>query len=271
MTRSVARQLSAIVLMMHGFAFALVIDTQGEYHFGPDTSRNQACYLAGERAKYNALSWVVGEQLSSEEKLTCQQSTGQDTTTSCEMNRITWSFLDGQIRSAEKISEKVKVLDGASVCKVTLVVDIANPKIKTNPYFDIKVSLNKKSFRAGEDMHIELLPSSPMYVSIFTWYPLLDGENVVQIFPNSYESSNYLSEFTRIPSHRAKQGYALESFWQPSYPNGKEVVDEWLIVVGTLNPLTWQASYTLKAFKEKLAEIPLNERRVVRKNYFQLR
>ena len=114
MTRSVARQLSAIVLMMHGFAFALVIDTQGEYHFGPDTSRNQACYLAGERAKYNALSWVVGEQLSSEEKLTCQQSTGQDTTTSCEMNRITWSFLDSSLKFLRFYVDK-KLISGPAI------------------------------------------------------------------------------------------------------------------------------------------------------------
>ena len=271
MNNWLAWPLFAALVVLQGPSWAVVIDTQGEYHFGPDTTRNQACYLAAERAKYNALSWVVGEQLSSEEKMTCQQNAGQDTTFSCEMNKISWSFLDGDIRTAEKVSEQVKVLEGSSVCKVTLVVDIAHPKVKTNPYFDIKVSLNKKNFRAGEDMQIELLPSSPMYVSIFTWYPLLDGENIVQIFPNRYDATSFISAFTRVPSHFAQHAYALESYWQPSYPNSKEVVDEWLIVVGTLKPITWQPSYNLKAFKEKLSEIPLNERRVVRKNYFQLR
>ena len=120
-------------------------------------------------------------------------------------------------------------------------------------------------------MQIELQPSAPMYVSIFAWYPHLDGENMVQIFPNNFDTNNHISEFTRIPSHKAKQSYALESFWQPSYPNSKEVVDEWLIVVGTLKPIAWQSNYNLKGFKEKLSEIPMNERRVVRKNYFQLR
>jgi hypothetical protein len=41
--------------------------------------------------------------------------------------------------------------------------------------------------------------------------------------------------------------------------------------VGTLKPIPWQSNYNLKGFKEKLSEIPMNERRVVRKNYFQLR
>jgi hypothetical protein len=262
--------LIALFLFPYG-SFAVVLDTQGEYHFGPDTSRNQACYLAAERAKYNALSLVVGEQVTSEEKLTCQQSTAYESIASCEMHKNTWVFLDGNVRTAEKISETVKVLDGASVCKVTMVVDIANPKLKTNPYFDIKVSLNKKNFRAGEPMQIELQPSSPMYVSIFTWYPHLDGENMTQLFPNGFDSNPYLTDFTRIPSHTAKQSYTLESFWQPSYPQSKDVVDEWLIVVGTQKPVLWQSSYSLKSFKEKLSEIPLNERRVVRKNYFQLR
>jgi hypothetical protein len=179
--------------------------------------------------------------------------------------------LDGNIRTAEKVFESVKVLDGASVCKVTMVVDIANPKAKTNAYFDVKVTLNKKNYREGEAMQIELQPSAPMYVSIFAWYPHLDGENMVQIFPNNFDTNNYIAEFTRIPSHKAKQSYGLESFWQPSYPNSKEVVDEWLIVVGTLKPIAWQSNYNLKGFKEKLSEIPMNERRVVRKNYFQLR
>ena len=258
-------------VMSQGGVHAVVLDTQGEYHFGPETSRNQACHLAAERAKFNALSLVVGEQISSEEKLTCQQSTGHDSTASCEMNKNTWVFLDGNIRTAEKISESVKVLDGASVCKVTLVVDIANPKAKTNAYFDVKVTLNKKNYREGEAIQIELQPSAPMYVSIFAWYPHLDGENMVQIFPNNFDTNNHISEFTRVPSHKAKQSYALESFWQPSYPNSKEVVDEWLIVVGTLKPIAWQSNYNLKGFKEKLSEIPMNERRVVRKNYFQLR
>ena len=94
---------------------------------------------------------------------------------------------------------------------------------------------------------------------------------MVQIFPNSFDTHHHISEFTRIPSHKAKHSYSLESFWQPSYPNSKEVVDEWLIVVGTLKPIAWQSNYNLKGFKEKLSEIPMNERRVVRKNYFQLR
>jgi hypothetical protein len=110
-----------------------------------------------------------------------------------------------------------------------------------------------------------------MYISIFAWYPHLDGENMVQIFPNSFDTHNFISDFTHIPSHKAKQSYGLESFWQPSYPNSKEVVDEWLIVVGTLKPVAWQSNYNIKGFKEKLSEIPMNERRVVRKNYFQLR
>ncbi len=260
-----------MLMVFHCAAHAVVLDTQGEYHFGPDTSRNQACHLAAERAKLNALSLVVGEQISAEEKLTCQQSTGGASTASCEMNKNTWVFLDGHIRTAEKVSETVKVVDGASVCKVTMVVDIDNPKAKTNPYFDIKVSLNKKNYREGEPIEIELQPSSPMYITLFAWYPHLDGENMSQLFPNQFDSNNYITEYTRIPSHKAKQPYALESFWQPSYPNSKDVVDEWLIVVGTQKPVAWQASYSLKSFKEKLLEIPLNERRVVRKNYFQLR
>ena len=259
------------LVLSQGWVHAVVLDTQGEYHFGPETSRNQACHLAAERAKFNALSLVIGEQISSEEKLSCQQSSARDSTASCEMNKNTWSFLDGNIRTAEKVSETVKVLDGASVCKVTMVVDIANPKVKTNPYFDVKVSLNKKNYREGEAMQIELQPSAPMYISIFAWYPHLDGENMVQIFPNSFDTHNFISDFTRIPSHKAKQSYGLESFWQPSYPNSKEVVDEWLIVVGTLKPVAWQSNYNLKSLKEKLSEIPMNERRVVRKNYFQLR
>ena len=186
----VAGRVCLFLVLSQGWVHAVVLDTQGEYHFGPETSRNQACHLAAERAKFNALSLVVGEQISSEEKLSCQQSSARDSTASCEMNKNTWSFLDGNIRTAEKVSETVKVLDGASVCKVTMVVDIANPKVKTNPYFDVKVSLNKKNYREGEAMQIELQPSAPMYISIFAWYPHLDGENMVQIFPNSFDTHN---------------------------------------------------------------------------------
>jgi hypothetical protein len=101
--------------LSQGGVHAVVLDTQGEYHFGPETSRNQACHLAAERAKFNALSLVVGEQITSEEKLTCQQSTGRDTTASCEMNKNTWVFLDGNIRTAEKVSEVFKLLNNLKI------------------------------------------------------------------------------------------------------------------------------------------------------------
>lgn len=87
-----ARLACLFLALSNGGVHAVVLDTQGEYHFGPETSRNQACHLAAERAKFNALSLVVGEQISSEERLTCQQSTGRDSTASCEMNKNTWIF-----------------------------------------------------------------------------------------------------------------------------------------------------------------------------------
>lgn len=54
-----------------GGAVAKVVPASGEYLFGPETSENEACELARNKAKSMALSQVVGEKVSSEEQLIC--------------------------------------------------------------------------------------------------------------------------------------------------------------------------------------------------------
>ena len=50
-----------VLMCSSGSAAAKVVTASGEYLFGPETSDNEACELARNKAKSLALSQVVGE------------------------------------------------------------------------------------------------------------------------------------------------------------------------------------------------------------------
>ena len=97
----------------------MVVPASGEYLFGQETSENEACELARNKAKSLALSQVVGEKVSSEEQLICNQTSGKSSDYGCEFNRISWSMIDGDIRAIKNEVRKIESRQGARACVVT--------------------------------------------------------------------------------------------------------------------------------------------------------
>ncbi len=259
--------ITLLALISHlGPACAKVVPANGEYLFGPETSENEACELARNKAKSLALSQVVGEKVSSEEQLICNQTTGKSTDYGCEFNRITWSMIDGDIRSVKNEVKKIETREGAKACIVSLEADIIEPTKKPDPNFDIDVKLNKTVFTVGDDMLVELEGSETSHLVIFNWLPNQKNE-VIRIIPYTNDPNINSLQLTRGDANKIYRKFALEAHWSDAYSKNKKFIDEWLIIIVTKKPYKWLSSYDLDQFKERLREIPADERRIVRKGY----
>ncbi len=265
-------QLAMTVCLWPGqTALAVPIDVKADFYFGPDMSRNQACDNAREAAKAKALALMAGENIASNQSMHCVQSAHTAREQSCDMQRNAWVLVEGRIRKSEMISETVKTVQGAQLCTVSMVVDVVPPAIDADPGFDLRLELNRSSFRAGDALVINLTPATPMYVSVFNWRPAFSRDNVVRLFPNEIEKNNFIRNAVRLPSASAEKNYSFELEWLAPAGEDKDSMSEWVIVVATKKPMPWLAVYDMQRFKEKLLEIPADQRRVVHRPYLLMR
>lgn len=249
-----------------GTAGAVIVPGSAEYLFGPETSENEACELARNKAKSLALSQIVGEKVSSEEQLICNQTTGKTSDYGCEFNRISWSLIDGDIRAVRNEVKKIETREGARACVVSLEADIIEPSKKPDPDFDIRVKLNKTVFTVGDDMLVELEGTQPAHLVIFNWLPNQNNE-VLRIIPYPSDPNIQSLHLTRGDGNKISRKFPMETHWSDAYSKNKKFIDEWLIIIATKKPYKWLSAYDLDKFKEKLREIPNDERRIVRKGY----
>ena len=258
-------------LVIMGQAHAEAVNAKGEYLYGPDTSEADACRLAKERAKANALSKVFGESISMEEQMSCREVRGGKPDYGCELNRVSWSSIEGDIRSVTDYRKVIESRVGEKACIVTLTADVVLPDRKPDSNFDFKATLNEKVYRTGDVLTISLEPTVPMHIAIFNWVPYQDRDTVTQMFPNSMDPQSHITKKTSIPTVSKLSAYDLTMTWLESLPKNKTFVDEYLIVIGTKKPIKWLSSYEFSEFKLKLSEIPLDEMRVVKRGYQLIR
>lgn len=259
-----------IGFVSHG-VWAVPIDVKADFYFGPDISRNQACDSAREAAKSKAIAMVTGEKVSFDQQLQCHQNSRRGEGRQCEMNQSSAVLLEGRISKSETISETVKTVPGAQVCTVLMVVDVAPPSVESDPSFDLQLELNRVNFRQGDSLSIRVSPSAPMYIQIFNWRSAFSKDNVVRIFPNDVDKDNYISKPVTIPAKNSEAKYSLELDWEAPTGYDKDFMNESIIVVASKKPISWLSTYDLQRFKEKLMEIPLNQRRVVQRTYVLMR
>ena len=254
-----------------GSAIAIPIDVKADFYFGPDISRNQACDNARETAKSKAIAMVTGEKVSFDQQLQCFQNTKKGDERKCEINQNSSVLVEGRISKSETISETVKTVPGAQVCTVLMVVDVAPPSVESDPSFDLQLELNRTNFRQGDNLSIRVTPTTPMFIQIFNWRSAFKKDNVVRIFPNDLDKDTYITKSISIPAKNSEAKYSLELDWDAPTGYDKDFMHESIIVVATKKPMQWLSVYDIQKFKEKLMEIPLNQRRVVQRSYTLLK
>lgn len=267
-TKIQAQFASVLVFVLLGTntAFAEWVDGRGERMFGPDISENEACEYAMKRARKDAIRKVTGEKLTGEDLMVCQE---QKDDASCILNRLTWITTDGVIRDIRNKHRQIaKTSTGHQTCVVTLQADVVVAEGKPDPGFDMSVKLNQRTFRDRETLKISVAPTQPMYLTVFQWLPYEKAERqVTRIFPNKFDPGILFKEKGTIPTKANQSKYDMEIRFPKGVKKRKKLVDEYLMLVGTRKRITFRKSFSYEEFNKRLLEIPLSERRTIRKAY----
>jgi hypothetical protein len=253
-------------LCAFGPAAAEISAARAEYLFGPETARKDACELAIAKARSRALANVMGEFISSEELLSCQGATGKRSDYGCDLNQITWSQIEGEIRRTLKENTKVEEREGASACIADVEVEIVIPKEKPDPNFQLRADFGQTVLRVGDRFILDIELSQPGYFAVFNWLPH-DSHSVVRVIPNTDDPAQSTVQLGQNRSKGLKESYSLVASWAESYTGRRKFYDEYLIVVATKKPQRWMSQYSLDDFKALLQQIPITERRLVKKGY----
>ncbi|MGE5476670.1 MAG: DUF4384 domain-containing protein [Bacteroidales bacterium] len=242
----------------------------GDVAFSPDTPEAEACRLAEQKAKQDALTKVLGERVAFDDIEVCRERADD---AGCALARLSWASSDGEVRALRTLRRRVEAapMAGFRICKVTLEADVARWRGESDPAFDVGVRLNQSVFRPGEDMRIALEPSQPMHVTVFQWLPGEAPERQVQrLFPNAMDRDGRISGPAAIPSADGARRYAIRMAF-PAGQGHAQLATEALLVVATRQPTEFRDSYGLEEFKARLLEIPRADHRLVRKPYAVVR
>jgi hypothetical protein len=262
---------------------AQTVQVTEEYSYDGEVSQNEACRRAEERAKTKAIASVLGEVVSSEEQMLCRSTNGKNDDT-CEFNQMSWSIIEGDIRGVKLIkrSEAERRGDKAWACVMTLDVDVVVPTRKPDPKFQVGTEIYflvpdsrkptrqrekvlRKGFHAGDELILEVKSTEPAHLALFGWLPNEDNKVYridSPIRPNCPQALVFASD-----KGKTAESYCMTASWSDAYKDSKKTYDEWLILVATKTPQKWLDKYDLEQFKSALREIPLDQRRVVRRPY----
>ena len=258
--------IAAVILMLPTAAAAEWVHTTGTYLFPPIMPEAEACQYAEERARTEAIRHVTGETVSSEDTLRC---TEQGEEVECARNLAQWSTMDGYIRDqrSRTIGTRASAA-GHRECVVSIEADVLAALGRPDPNFDLGVSINQPVFRDGEHLVVSLSPSQPMAVQVFQWLPYQrDDKAVLRLYPNAFDNAQLIDKATSVPSGNEAKRYDMRLEFPQDMPPGRKMVDEYLVVVATRQPLVLRDSYSLDDFRRLLAEIPRDQSRIVRKAY----
>jgi len=255
-----------LLAMNTKIAYAELSSGFGEYLYGPDTSETKACEYAQNKAKSMAISAVLGESVSNEQLLNCKETGNSNSSNQCEYNSITWSLIEGDIKSISNLVVKNEKRSGATACVVTLSADVILPAKKPDTNFQIKAKINQIVYRTGDDFTIEIESTVPSYFVIFNWLPDDNDQINRVLLKNAGEisDSDILKKNTK-GIYSFKQTFSAT--WSKEYLPDKKMHDEWIVVIVTKKPYKWLNSYDQDNFKAMLREIPNDERRIKRMGY----
>jgi len=243
------------------------VSASAEHLYGPEMSENAACQLAEDKAKAMALSRISGEAVSAEEQLLCKATTGKLSDSQCEFNRVTWSLIEGDIKGFKLLNQQRALpRDGARACVVSLLVDVVVPTKKPDPNFDLRVAIERSIFKVGDVFNVDIESTEPAYLAIFNWLPN-ENNQVYRVLNPQLSGMGDAALLKKNVYGKIDAHFGLTAAWSEAYKNQNKLYDEWLIVIASKKPYKWLSVYELDQFKEKLREIPIDERRIVRRGY----
>ena len=255
-----------LLMFLIGQASAEISRAKAEYLYGPETAEAEACKLAIGKAKTKALANVLGESVSAEELLSCRGSTGKISDYGCDLNQVTWSQIDGDIKKTLSESAIPEKREGASACIAEVEIDVLIPKDKPDPNFQLRADFKQTVFRVGDDFNLDIELSQSGYFAVFNWLPH-DSNSVFRIIPAIEDPSQSNVFLSPEKTKSLKATFSMTASWADSYTGKRKFYDEYLLVVATKRPYKWLSKYSLDEFKSLLQLIPITDKRLVKKAY----
>jgi hypothetical protein len=227
------------ILIFLIFTFPLkaeIVTEIGKHKHLGNYTKEQSCKIAREKAEKNALIKSLGQTISSETVTNCSEVDGEY---DCERNQLSLFKLNGIITSSQIINKNYDKEVGSEIlyCEITIRAKVEPIKRKSDPTFHFDTKLNKKIFRSGENLEIEINTSKKMYMTIFQWLPY-GGKKyniITKIFPNEKFNKN----INNLIEGNLKLKY--ETYFPDKIKYEK--VDEHLIFVASEEKIPWLEEY----------------------------
>lgn len=263
------------VFFINSSIFAITIpDLSASVQYGESDTLKEACRLAKEKLFDKARRQASGgETISAESTKVCKKSENEN---NC--NLYTNSFRS--IASIQIVDYKLLEFPDGTNCKysslgnkifeATVKGSVTLRKLpKPDVNFDFRVEINKNDFLAypvnkskeklkkNDILKIEIQTIQNMYISIFQWLPYKETYSIQRIFPNALDKNNFFksNELNFVPSNTRLKDYLLRVHYPDEEMILTEDVQEFLMIIGTKENVSFFEEYNYADFGEKLADI----------------
>lgn len=234
-----------LLLLITGNVYAERTLGIGEYRHGPDTSENVACEIALEKAKENAIISFLGQRIEVIEFENCKSE-------KCNYNKDTYTDVEGKITRLHDTKYEVLQKIGYRSCVAKIVADVDVVKNDIN----FAIYDNFYEFKHNKPVRFMGRSNTSGYITLFNRV----GREYHKIYSMKFDSKD--RGFT-IPEKASKK--RIVAYLELGQLHSKEM----MMFVFTKRNQQFKNKYTENQMKSALFQIPVNDRKVVRR-YVQI-
>ena len=224
--------ISILLIFFSVTSFAEVAQSRtgkGMSYWDDRTSKKEACDKAELEAKNDVLRKLGLESLRSNQIEACTDSGDK---VSCELYQSTFNTISGGFIKNFEVLQKGRGGKDNKFCVVKLLAEAIRFDGKHDPNFIINADIgNSRRFFEGRNLVINAQLSKKAYVNVLGWYPDIDKENYIRLYPNLYDKENLLQNAFNIPSKENSNKYSLSIGFPEELK--KDETQEFIIVLAT--------------------------------------
>lgn len=214
-------------------AGTVVEEGYGEYRFGLNETKANACAIALEEAKRAALRKTFGEVVIQSRDSVCGDSVLSNTGNTCEIYERGFASINtkGFISSYEPYDPEFAVAQGYEVCRVKTKFTITKFNGSSDATFEIlDFKLSSGSLvRETDKPQLVIKSNRRAYHYVYYWAPDNDPENYYLLYPNPHDPQNEPSSTLYVPSSNKLVNYTIG----PTLPKGKLNSYEFLFLLSS--------------------------------------
>lgn len=204
----------------------------------PEQAEEQAIF----NACRDAIQYFSGVEIS-ERTLDLQAATGGRVVLD-HFSSLSKQTTTGIILKKNVIRKEIKT-DGKNLVQIVVLrVKVGKQKGTKDPYFNVTASLNRHTFREGEELELTVQSSKDCYITVLN---ICSDDSVYLLFPNQYRSNNFVraGELFRLPNEDDKR---LGLSFPSKLLEGKDKDVEMIKILATKQDIALSASQPLSAY-----------------------